>query len=103
MITVLKLSSGEEIIGDLTITESHFSVKEPCILQMVPSRSNPEQPSMALFPYAFYVKNHVINIDADHIVWTSEPVQEVYNQYNMLFGSGIVVADKSNIVDFRKK
>lgn len=96
MIRILKLTTGEEIIGD--VFESHgaltgeFTIKKPCYLQIVPSRNNPEQPVMALVPYAAYTKDHKVVVDVGNIVWTEEPITELYNQYNSLFGSGLVVA-----------
>ena len=60
---------------------------------MVPSRSNPEQPSMALIPYGMYTDSHKVTVKQDHIIWSEEPIKELYNQYNSIFGNGIVVAN----------
>lgn len=95
MIKILKLLSGEELIADVTNTGNSVILDKPCALQLVPSRSNPEQPSMALIPYAAYTDNHQITVKADHVIWTEEPLKELYNQYNSIFGNGIVVANSS--------
>ena len=97
MIKILKLVTGEEVIGDVTESGSSLVIDKPCILQLMPSRSNPEQPVMALIPYAPYTKEHRVTIDTKNVIWNEEPMKELYNQYNSLFGSGIVVANPTNI------
>jgi hypothetical protein len=102
MINIVKLVTGEELIGTVDFTSEHIVITNPCMLQVVPSRNNPEQPTMGIFPYASYTKNHKIKISNDFVVWREEPIQELYNQYNTIFGSGLLVADSSNVVDFNK-
>ena len=92
MIKIVKLISGEEIIGDVTETDNFITIKKPCVLQLVPSRTNPEQPAMGLFPYAAYVDNHTLTLKEASIVWKEDPLKELYNQYNSVFGNGLVVA-----------
>ena len=92
MIKILKLLTGEEIIGDVEVGELTV-ISKPCLLQLVPSRSNPEQPMMALVPYAPYSKNHKIKVSREFVVWVEDPVEELYNQYNSIFGTGIVVSN----------
>ena len=92
MIKIVKLISGEEIIGEVTESNGSITIKKPCVLQIVPSRTNPEQPAMGLFPYAAYVESHTITLKEDSIVWKEDPLKELYNQYNSVFGNGLVVA-----------
>ena len=91
MIRILKLGTGEEIIGDSSEAHGEITVKKPCYIQIVPSRADPEQPAMALMPYAAYTKDHKVVIDISSIVWSEEPLIELYNQYNSLFGTGLVI------------
>ena len=91
MIRILKLVTGEEIIGDITENHGEILVKKPCYIQLVPSRANPEQPAMALMPYAAYSKEHKVTIDVSSVVWVEEPIADLYNSYNSMFGSGLVV------------
>lgn len=91
MIYIMKLVSGEELIADVTDAEGGYDLKQPCILQVVPSRTNPEQPVMALIPYATYTENHKVFVSSSHVVWASKPVEELYNQYNSIFGTGIML------------
>ena len=91
MIQILKLITGEELIGDLTEKDSQFIVKEPCAIQVMVSRAD-NTPTMSLVPYAFYADEHAITIDKAHVIWNAKPMDELYNQYNRVFGSGIQLA-----------
>jgi hypothetical protein len=93
MIQILKLITGEEIIGDVSISNGEAKVSKPCLLQLVPSRSNPEQTMMGLFPYAMYTEDHSIVLNQEHVIWMEKPVKDLYNQYNSAFGSGIQLAN----------
>ena len=92
MIKIVKLITGEELIADVTGGDTTMTLSKPCVLQLVPSRENPEQPMMGMFPYASYTKDHTIDIDIDKIVWDAIPVKELFNQYSSAFGSGIQLA-----------
>jgi len=90
-IQIVKLTTGEELIGDLVTNGNSYEIKKPCALQMMVSRAD-GTPSMSIIPYAFYVENHTINVSADFVIWLAKPTDEVYNQYNRIFGSGIQLA-----------
>ena len=89
MIKIVKLITGEELIADVTGNGTTMTLSKPCSLQMVPSRQNPDQPIMGMFPYAAYTEDHCIDVDIDKIIWDAKPLKELYNQYNSAFGSGI--------------
>jgi hypothetical protein len=92
MIEIIKLTTGEELIADVDHSNGEITLNKPCQLQMVPSKSDPSQPMMGMFPYAPYTEHHVIEVNIEHVVWTASPVKELYNQYNSAFGSGIQLA-----------
>lgn len=88
MIKIAKLITGEELIGDVTENGNITVFKQPCAVQLVMSRDN-MTPAMSLIPYAFYTEGHTVTVETKNIIWVAEPLKEVYNQYNRLFGSGI--------------
>lgn len=97
MIKIVKLVTGEELIGDITdAIGGSIKISKPCMLHLVPSRSDSQQPAIALIPYAAYVDGHSVVVESKSIIWSEEPVQELYNQYNSIFGSGLVVANHIN-------
>lgn len=91
MISAVKLITGEEIFGDVTVGD-RVTIKNPCILQHVPSQYNMEQPTMALVPIAMHLEDRSITVKEEHVMWMNTPVKEIYNQYNSYFGSGIQLA-----------
>jgi hypothetical protein len=93
-IKVIKLVTGEEVIGDMKPSGPHddrITVDKPCAVMLVSSKSTPDQHSMALIPYAAYTADHSIEIYKKSIVWTAELADDVLNQYNSIFGSGIQI------------
>lgn len=93
MIRLLKIITGEEIIADVTAESGGTSItlKTPCVIQLVRSDKSPDGVSMGMLPYAPYTKDHSVTLARSQVVWSEEPVEELYNQYNRLFGTGIVV------------
>ena len=91
MIKILKLITGEEIIGQLTYNVTHIEAVRPCAVMLVASKSTPDQHSMALIPYAGYAKDHTITIDKKSVIWEADLEDSVYNQYQSIFGSGIEI------------
>lgn len=92
MIKALKLVTGEEVVGKITyLGGNDILVEKPCAMMLVSSRSTPDKHSMALVPYAGYAKDHNITIDKTHVVWQAELADDVYNQYNSIFGTGIQI------------
>lgn len=91
MIKIIKLVTGEELVGDVTVNETSALIKQPCALQLMPS-PNSDQPMMAMIPYAVYTEDHAVDVDIDKIVWMEKPATEMYNQYNRIYGSGIQLA-----------
>lgn len=89
-IQIIKLTTGEELIGDVE-SNSDYVIKQPCVIQMVMSRTD-ASPSVSMLPYAFYVDRHTITIPKQHVMWLAAPVDEMYNQYNKIFGTGIQLA-----------
>jgi hypothetical protein len=93
MVKILKFMSGEEVVGQITKSpeNSLITMRKPCAIMLIGSKSSPDQHSMALIPYAAYTKDHEIKIDAQHVMWEAELADDVLNQYNALFGSGIQI------------
>lgn len=92
MIKLLKISTGEEIVGKIEEQEDGtIKVTNPCAIMLLGSRSTPDQHSMGMIPYAAYTKDHTIFLKPDTIIWEAELEADVYNQYNGIFGSGIQI------------
>lgn len=89
MIKIVKLVTGEELIADASTDRNEVTLKQPCAIQLMPSRNDPSQTMMGLIPYASYTENFKVTVTLDKVVWQEPPSKEIYNQYNTAFGSGI--------------
>ena len=83
MIKILKLQTGEELVADMSMETSSIKLVQPFILTMAP---NPEQGfetemALTLFPYAPYVVNHTIEVDASKVIWISELPDSMITDY----------------------
>jgi hypothetical protein len=77
-VQIIKLSSGEDIIG--TVTELTL---EGGKYEFV----------LGLTPYCPYAKDLTIPIMPMHVISVYHPSTDLLNEYNRRFGSGLVVPD----------
>jgi hypothetical protein len=92
-IQILHLLTGEDVIGDVNgIAPTTTSLKNPCVIILVPDAQNKERVGVQLRPLCPFSTDKLISINESAIIYRSTPVQELENQYNTLFGSGLVIA-----------
>jgi hypothetical protein len=100
---ILKMRSGEEVIarttekfeGDKVVA---YTLKNPCMLVPMPGRGN-QGPSLAIVPWMASVKqDQGFDIPKDAVLFTAEPLDELANEFNSAFGSGLVVPTKDMAV-----
>ena len=90
-IKIVKLFNGEELIGEYD--EKTNVIKNPVI--MIPV--NKEQ--IAFQPWLPYAEDKEYQLNETMIIITATPSSTILNEYNRVFGSGIVVPSaKSNII-----
>ena len=96
-VQIIKLSSGEDIIG--TVTEltleggKMLQIEKPCYIMMRPKPENEYEFVLGLTPYCPYAKDQTIPIMPMHVISIYHPSTELLNEYNRRFGSGLVVPD----------
>ena len=94
MIKLLRLKSGEDIVGDIIGENSEFLiVKNPAML--VPVGDGRTSMQMGLMPWMPFSASKEYEIPKDWIIVITEPLKDIVNNYNQVFGSGIVVPDVS--------
>ena len=87
---LLRLRSGEDVICEVLKESAEFIyIKNPAMLMPVGSQG--QQMQMALAPWLPFSDDKEFEIPTDWILITSEPAQDIVNNYNQMFGSGIVV------------
>ena len=90
---LLRLRSGEDVICEI-IKESaeNIKIKNPAMLMPVSDgRGNAVQMCMA--PWMPFSEQKEFEIPRDWLVVMSDVVKDIANNYNQIFGSGIVVPD----------
>lgn len=99
MVVILYMLNGETIVGELVTPSQKNQVllKHPCVIVTVQNPNQPEQVGVQLRGLSPFTAEKVISINADLVVYQAEALTELANQYNSLFGSGIVIAGPGSI------
>jgi len=85
-----KLISGEDVIGSVkNTTDSYYTLEAPATIIMQPSAEG--RVNMAIMPFMAYTGDNDVVIFKHAIAAEADPDQQVINEYNRIFGSGIVV------------
>ena len=88
---ILRLSTGEEIMGEVLVHDDKiYQIKNPVRVVVVPSKTDPSNPSVAFAPFLQWSDDKELTLNANHVIVTATPIAEFVNQYNSMFG-GLVV------------
>ena len=100
-VQILKLSSGEEVIGkvtDIVIEERQIIVlQKPAVIILQPTE-NDGKFSMGLAPYAPYAFENTIHIMPNHVIGVMQPTDQMKNEYDTHYGSEIITPKKQSII-----
>jgi len=98
-IKILKLITGEEVLGEIeNETEHPYRIKNPVGVSIVRQPSG--QPGVGFTPFPLHApqsKNSTIDLPPTSVVYSYEPAQDFIDNYNQIFGSGIVLPNKQLI------
>jgi len=89
-VKVYRLVSGEDIIADVEVDQNGYHFTNPAAI--VVQQSNDGRVGAAFVPFAPYAKDNKVLIYERGIAGEIEVDVKMVNQYNSIFGSGIVVA-----------
>jgi hypothetical protein len=85
-VKIVRLTSGEEILGKVFDGEDSITIKKPSII--IPAGR--EQLALAQWlPYSTI--DDGVEIKKEYVVFMVSPMTELLNQYNESFGSGLFV------------
>ena len=90
-IKVVRLVSGEELIGDWN--EEKNIINNPVI--MVPV----SKAQLGFSPWIPYVEEEEVPLKEQHIVTILTPDNKLQNEYNRVYGSGLIVPDADKIIN----
>lgn len=89
-IKIIKLITGEEMIGDMSQSGDNVTVSNPATVHLVPNQAGTM--GIAMVPFAPYAEEDEFMFNLSHIMTAYTPGNDLRNQYSQRFGSGIVVA-----------
>lgn len=90
-IKIIRMMNGEELIGDLVADNAtYFKLKEIAIVQMMTNQSG--NMTIGLIPFAPYAEEKEFSFDTTHRTTMFTPNTELLNNYNRIYGAGLVVA-----------
>jgi len=97
-IVVYKMVTGEELIGEVfNRYDSFIELKNPA--QIILQRTE-QGMGVGLAPYMPYVEGN-LNLSRSAILADGIPNQQMANEYNRIFGSGIQIAPASALAGLR--
>ena len=102
-VKVLKLVTGEDVLGDVEVGESYV-VTDPVGITIV--RQPNGQPGVGFTPFPLHrigdpseppKKGYTIDIPKASVVYSYVPAQDFLDNYDQIFGAGIIVPNKQII------
>ena len=97
-VQVIKLISGEEVIGSIKDIEIEsrqlVELKSPAIIILMPQEDNPDVAQVGLAPWCPYADKQLVHVMPSSITAVITPKKELLAEYNKLYGSRIITAKK---------
>ena len=94
---ILKLSTGEEIVGNIVErTGIAVSIENPCLLGIAMGPNG--KASLQMQPMLIFSEQKVVELQLSHVIYNVSVAQEIQNKYNEIYGSGIVMPKKQSII-----
>ena len=97
-IKAFKLVTGEEILGEVTNISETFTIKNPVGIAF--HRGADGQPSVGFSPFPIHADQKpdvTIDIHTQHVVYFYDPAKDYIDNYNEIFGSKLVLPNKTLI------
>ena len=94
-VKVYRLITGEDIISDAEKDQNVYVLKKPA--QIVVQQTEDGRVGAAFAPFAPFAKDNVVRIYEHGIIGEIELDIKLINEYNRIFGSGIIVASANDI------
>jgi hypothetical protein len=96
-IKCVKLVTNDDIICEYeSKDDGTVELTNPVQVSMVPSRTG--EPNFGFIPFPLVSNDKKVTINSNNVMFVCEPAEEFLNQYNQIFGSGIVTPSKKLIV-----
>ena len=99
-ILAMKLITGEDIMGEIeSQSETEFVLLNPVGIAVV--RGKDGQPNIGFAPFPLHAEQKTgstIAIAKKHVVYSYVPAEDFINNYDQIFGAGIIVPKQQSII-----
>ena len=99
-ILAMKLVTGEEILGEIeSESETEFVVCNPVGIAIV--RGKDGQPNVGFAPFPLHAEQKTgatVALNKKSVVYSYTPAEDFVNNYNQIFGSGIVLPPTKTLI-----
>ena len=89
-IKAVRLVSGEELIGDWN--DEKYIITNPVIMLPV------GKDQLGFSPWIPYVEEEEVQLKEQHIITVLTPDSKLQNEYNRVYGSGLIVPGADKII-----
>jgi hypothetical protein len=99
-ILALKLVTGEELLGEIeSESETEFVICNPVGIAIV--RGKDGQPNVGFAPFPLHAEQKTgstVALNKKNVVYSYTPAEDFVNNYNQIFGSGIVLPPTKTLI-----
>ena len=98
-IRLVKLISGEEILGELVTDTAIITLRNPVKVATVRGQDGNPNVGFAPFPtYAEESKDATIDLQRQHVVYSYIPAEDFRKNYEQVFGVGLILPGQQQII-----
>lgn len=94
-VKVCKLITGEDVIADVEVDQHGYMFNNPALI--VVQQTQDGRVGAAFAPFAPYAKDSKVRIFKDYVIGEMEIDVKLVNEYNRIFGSGIMIAGANEL------
>jgi hypothetical protein len=99
-ILAFKLITGEDVLGEIeSESETEFVLENPVGIAVV--RGKDGNPNIGFSPFPIHAEQKsgaTIAISKKNVVYSYVPAQDFVDNYNQIFGSGIIVPPQKSLI-----
>lgn len=99
-IVAIKLVTGEDILGEIVVNDtSGMRLKNPVGIAVV--RGKDGGTSIGFSPFPIHSEPQIdleVGFEYSHIVYSYLPAKDFINNYNQIFGAGIIVPENKIVL-----
>lgn len=85
MVSVMRIVTGETVIGSVTDKGDSYSIKKPVMIVPVGKQE------FGMAPWLPFAKEESVSVAKINVIYCVEANTELSNEYNSNFGSGLVM------------